>query len=508
MQTFWKTPMETLNVCKVSVPFIPPHLTPPRMFSYRAERIKNASGLGGTTSPSDSIKDFNKIKRTVTFPSGPRYGRPSHRFGPPTVLFNDALARLKYDLEHLDKFTPPHQKLCHAFSLTTIAADFHSSDEERFKSLKDPLKELLGTEASWKESVASGSTIPDGLWLEGPFAYMIFELKNEPGLGGDPFLQSLVVYGNAVKQIVNHLSRSNFPVVLLSMAGNNLVVSTAIYTDAVYADKLLSIDLHLGSHGADNVLRVARVFAAIEECTVRLRAQYRLLDNLQNVQPGVMYPSPTADPPEAEIPRLEFICKLDRQSGARLATVDEANERHAIYLARMQTNTAGDASDNLVFVKFTPKYNQEAHRLLANQDPPLAPALFSCNRIIGDMYMVVMEYMSDASPLHLFFSPFTPPCPLKVEVVRKSLEKALGLLHGQDLVFGDLRQLNILYSHKGDCVFLVDFDWVGKHREDRYSPCLNPVVRSDVGRWEVMKKEHDIRSLEGVMEGLGEKVSV
>jgi hypothetical protein len=102
-----------------------------------------------------------------------------------------------------------------------------------------------------------------------------------------------VVYGNAVKQvlfpsssiggpmsksalqIVNHLSRSNFPVVLLTMAGNNLVVSTAIYTDAVYADKLLSIDLHLGSHGADNVLRVARVFAAIEECTVRLRAPKR-----------------------------------------------------------------------------------------------------------------------------------------------------------------------------------------------------------------------------------------
>ncbi|KAF9784366.1 hypothetical protein BJ322DRAFT_844770 [Thelephora terrestris] len=474
------------------------------------ERSKNASDLGGITSPSDSIKDINKIKRTVTFPSGPRYGRPSHRFGPPTVLFNEALARLKYDLEHLDKFTPPHQKLCHAFSLIAIAADFHPSEEERFKSLKAPLKALLGTEASWKESVASGSAIPDGLWLEGPFAYMIFELKNEPGLGGDPFLQSLVVYGNVVKQIVNHLSRSNFPVVLLTMAGNNLVVSTAIYTDAVYADKLLSIDLHLGSHGADNVLRIARVFAAIEECTDRLRTQYSLLDTLHNVQPGVMYPSPTADPPEAEIPRLEFICKLNRESGTRLAIVDEANERHAIYLARMQTNTTGDTSGDVVFVKFTPWYNEEAHRLLAKQVPPLAPALFSCNRVIGDMYMVVMEYKSDASPLHLLIPKpkYTPRCLLKVEVVRKSLEKALGLLHGQGLVFGDLRQLNILYSHEGDRVFLVDFDLVGKHGEDRYSPCLNPEVRTDVGRWEVMKKEHDITSLEGVMEWLGKKFNV
>jgi serine/threonine protein kinase len=306
-------------------------------------------------------------------------------------------------------------------------------------------------------------------------------------------------------QTPKFITRTNFPVVLLTMAGNTLVVSTTIYTDAVYVDKLLSIDLHLGSHGPDKVLRVARVFAAINKCTDTLRIQQIRLDTLQNMQPGVMYPSPTADPPEAEIPRLEFICKLDRGSGTPLAIVNEANEQHAIYLARRQTNTTGDTSGDVVLVKFTPWYNEEAHRLLADHDPPLAPALFSCNRVVGDMYMVVMEYKSDASPLHLFFPPFTPPCPLKVEVVRKSLKKALELLHGQGLVFGDLQPPNILHSHGGDCVFLVDFDWVGKHREDRYSPCLNPVVRSDVSRWQIMEKAHDIQSLEGVMEWL-EKV--
>jgi len=34
-----------------------------------------------------------------------------------------------------------------------------------------------------------------GVWLEESFAYLIVEMKNEPaGLGGDQFLQGLIVY--------------------------------------------------------------------------------------------------------------------------------------------------------------------------------------------------------------------------------------------------------------------------------------------------------------------------
>lgn len=48
------------------------------------------------------------------------------------------------------------------------------------------------------------------------------------------------------------------------MAGNRLEVSTAVFTDAVYTDKLLSFDLRLGPHGVDNVLRVVYMFMAIK----------------------------------------------------------------------------------------------------------------------------------------------------------------------------------------------------------------------------------------------------
>jgi len=51
---------------------------------------------------------------------------------------------------------------------------------------------------------------------------------------------------SAFNQYLRFVSRSNLPVILLGMAGTQLSVSTAIYTDAVYAVKLASLDLNLG----------------------------------------------------------------------------------------------------------------------------------------------------------------------------------------------------------------------------------------------------------------------
>ena len=290
--------------------------------------------------------------------------------------------------------------------------------------------------------------------------------------------------------------RSNLPVVLLSVAGNCLTVSTAIFTNAIYADKLLSIDLYLGAHGSENVLRVARIFHAIKECTTQLCEHYKGLEKLPN-HPRVMYPNPTPDPPEAEIPQLDFSYKLSRADGTPLDIIEPDEERHALYLAEMP----GIERD--VLVKFTAKYNEDAHRLLANHDPPLAPTLHSCTRVVGGLYMVVMEYISTSSPLPRFFVPPAPPRSVDAEVVKKGLTEALRLLHEKDFVFGDLRTLNILYSHESDRIFLVDFDWVGKHGEDRYSTCLNPEVNPRVGRWGIMKKSDDVESQDELMKWLG-----
>jgi hypothetical protein len=46
-------------------------------------------------------------------------------------------------------------------------------------------------------------------------------------------------------------------------------------------------------------------------------------------------------------------------------------------------------TDQQVIVKFTPRYNEVAHCLLTKAE--LAPRLHFCERVIGDLYMVVMD---------------------------------------------------------------------------------------------------------------------
>ena len=69
-----------------------------RMHSFLAARVEQCEYMRTARSPSESVESPASIKGTLESPCGPRYGRPSDRFGPPTALFSRALALLKKDL--------------------------------------------------------------------------------------------------------------------------------------------------------------------------------------------------------------------------------------------------------------------------------------------------------------------------------------------------------------------------------------------------------------------------
>ena len=152
----------------------------------------------GIASPSDCVQNAAGVQKTVLDPGGPRYGRPSDRFGPPVALFNNALAGLQYDLGHLETLTPFETAIPYAFDLVSRCTGFFDTEDQREKTLQDTLKALLPGESKWKEPIAGGTAKPNGVWFKGSAVYMIFELKNEPGLGGDPSLQSFAVYSKVV----------------------------------------------------------------------------------------------------------------------------------------------------------------------------------------------------------------------------------------------------------------------------------------------------------------------
>jgi len=232
---------------------------------------------------------------------------------------------------------------------------------------------------------------------------------------------------------------------------------------------------------------------AISKCTERLRRLYRDLGTSTPSTPltKVLWPNPPFNPPGSTegVPELEFFSKVDRSTGMPInqTILNEENKRHAMYLARMRTED-GTSTKN-VFVKFAAKYNATAHHLLANNEPPLAPTLYSCTRVIGGMFMAVMEYLPGASLRDV-------PLPLPAaayEAVRRDTSRALELLHEQDLVFGDLQEENLLYlPEDGGRALLVDFESVGRDGKDMYRPSLGPDVGPRVDRlWEIMEKSDD-----------------
>jgi len=168
-------------------------------FSSDTARLELSRTLG-IASPSDCVKSFASVKKFVLDPGGPRYGRPSDRFGPPTALFSRTLAGLRYDLEHLEALTPPKETIPYAFQLVSYSAEFFDDEDRREQNLRNILKALLPGQSKWQEPMVGGAIMPGGVWFERCAAYMILQLKNEPGLGGDPFLQCLAVYSKIIQQ--------------------------------------------------------------------------------------------------------------------------------------------------------------------------------------------------------------------------------------------------------------------------------------------------------------------
>ena len=143
------------------------------------------------------------MRETLSGPHGPRYGRSSDRFGPPTALFSKPLALLKHELDHLESLTPNTSTLSMAFQLIATSTDFYDDEKLRETALRSILQMLL------PDGIRNRTAEPDGAWLEGIFTYLILVLKNEQGLNDDPFLRGLTTYGKIVSRESVCVSPSN-----------------------------------------------------------------------------------------------------------------------------------------------------------------------------------------------------------------------------------------------------------------------------------------------------------
>lgn len=88
-----------------------------------------------------------------------------------------------------------------------------------------------------------------------------------------------------------------------------------------------------------------------------------------------------------------------------------------------------DGNNKEVIVKFTARYDEKTHRIVASA----APTLHFCGLIAGGLYMVVMNRVDGKSLWQIQTDKTLNPT-----IVREHVHQAVHL-HQRNIVFGDLR---------------------------------------------------------------------
>ncbi|KAK0196839.1 hypothetical protein F5146DRAFT_18803 [Armillaria mellea] len=319
----------------------------------------------------------------------------------------------------------------------------------------------------------------------------VVEEKSELGSGGDVTTQGGCSYLDFwLSEDHKELRECGCcPSFIICLAGPWLIVMGAVLTAQPIVQRLTDF-IWLGTSPAINdvqCIRTASILRALKTGLDTLDDYYRDLVHLplsSDESHPRFFPFPTSFQ-NANQPRVHF---------KYLQPLKPLDPACVAFLAEIITDKSK------IVVKFVQTYGAEAHRLLAQHH--LAPHLLYCELLgedgagYGALKMAVMDYVEGESATERFDGALTPE-------VANDLERALNILHGEDLVFGDLRKPNIMIvpgPNEDDTVRLVDFDWAGKENETRYPIHLNmskEVKWADgVGSYRKIDKKHDLSMLD------------
>ncbi|KAH9917642.1 uncharacterized protein BXZ73DRAFT_105466 [Epithele typhae] len=249
------------------------------------------------------------------------------------------------------------------------------------------------------------------------------------------------------------------PTLLVACTGTYIQVLGAAFADHIIIQPLtgyISLLPHPGIRrgepmGHAVLSRVALLFRALRAARAELDTYYAdIVSSLATTHPNPSLIAPFWTQfvhPEHGPVFLEYTGRIDA----------DAYPSRAVFTARV---VAIDMEPTEVVVKFAFQYGVEGHALLA---PDFSPRLWHCawEESVG-MWVIVMDHVR-GSPLaeHEILTP----------TQGEKLRDAVGRLHAADLVFGDLRNVNVLTVGDDD-IRLIDFDWCGKVGEARYPPDL------------------------------------
>ena len=446
----------------------------------------------------------------------------------PVTLFHPILAEFKYDLANLSTFDPHSRHVERTVEFVVKSLEIYPEEVERIEDTRPVLERLLGNKnwiriggcpttgkvfhdrdlalvaaVEWRNEFRAG---PGEASVEVAEAYRKHFLQGSVRMRL-PFSRSQTLNPSQLQRVRNS---SCCPSLLFAIMGPFLRIQGAVFLDKVIYQAFTEY-MWLGGdpYLDENIMRTARIFSAAAKAVRKLHAYYDDLELSDTPVPSRLFPRPTFGPEDQPDFQLTFTEKL----------CFESRVPRLLFGAEMITEQ-GEANhvSKKVVIKFTERYCEEAHRLLAAHF--LAPRLYFCKRTLCGLWMIVMDRV-EGQDAHILF-PGEPP-----DYVKKDVDRAIQLLHQHGFVHGDICMSNILVVKRprsqeqilaptspsteaeviemdvGDLdsetpgAVLIDFDWTGKDGVTNYPPLWynQPIPGVDGGndliRHGLMKKEHD-----------------
>lgn len=326
-----------------------------------------------------------------------------------------------------------------------------------------------------------GQSMTDGsLRASGGGLVLNLVVRNEMGEGGEEggeeggtiHVQNAAWAGLYVATKEHIRQMSVCPMLLIELAGPNMSLSGACFSDRLICDQLTPMVSLLWLPHSVLMLQAARCFLAIRNALPLLLLHYdslrtsRVPERLGEV--GTTY--------QLGSKQFEFPYPVDY-------TTSECVVVKFRYVRRIKESLCFEGRDvggQQLFIKFCKSYSCEAQQLLVAAG--CAPKIFAFRELVGGWKMVVMEYVS-CQP----WNNLSPEKPIS------ALWDAVQVLHGGGFVHGDLREGNVLVTDEGVCI--VDFEWAGCENEVRYPFLMNHLsVEWPDGATDgaLILKEHDL----------------
>ena len=339
----------------------------------------------------------------------------------PVALLDPILAQVAEDCE----VAAPTEGDC---NFTVRVASAMSQNFTTEAERMDNFWELLEYEYGVKfQRIEFGDAKTDGSLTHPKGGLMVnIEVKNEVGSGGGAVHVQNAAYAAkyAAGQAGILRQFSTCPTLLIELAGPNMSLSGAVFSNVVVCDQLTPMVSLLWQPHSPLMLQSARCFAALRMALPRLLAYYDSVQS-QVLRQQLDFPYPTSFTASHGSGQVHF--------------------RYVQRLSCLCFKGVIQPRGQSVFIKFCRSYSTAAHQAMAAAG--CAPALLGSEQLVQGWWLIVQEFV-DAVPWD--------------EVVDKPIEPlkaAVRALHAAGFVHGDLRGCNILVA--ASAVYLIDFEWAG-----------------------------------------------